>query len=113
MLLELRRIDPRTYAIARCGDTSKLYEELMWFATADDRLLGMILRDKMDADYSWLVFARSRQNQYRAIDLGVSVATLAIAEHKLADALERWNAADDATLAAQTEPTGSGFERLQ
>jgi hypothetical protein len=31
----------------------------------------------------------------------------------LADALERWNAADDATLAAQTEPTGSSFERLQ
>jgi hypothetical protein len=89
MPLTLRQIDPRAYAIARMGDTSILYEELMWFATADDRLLGLLLRDKIDSDYSWVVFARSRQNQYRAIDLGVSARNLTIAERKLTDALER------------------------
>jgi hypothetical protein len=76
----------------------------LWFAAADDRLLGLVLRDKVDADYSWVVFARSRQNQYCDIDLGVLAGNQAIAKRKLADALERWNAADDDTLAWHVGP---------
>ena len=55
MSLDLHWNNPRAYAIARIGDTNILYEELMWFATTNDRLLGLVLRDKVDADYSWCV----------------------------------------------------------
>jgi hypothetical protein len=43
----LRLIDPRSYVIARCGDPSRLYEELQWFATLGDRLLDVWPRTKL------------------------------------------------------------------
>jgi hypothetical protein len=93
MSFSLRSIDPCLYAIAR-GDSSDFYEELKWFAVSEDRLLGLLLRDKMDFDYSWVIFACSQQGQYRAIDLGVSCATNENAEHALTAALERWSSID-------------------
>jgi hypothetical protein len=36
-----------------------LHETLAWFATADVRLLGALIRDRVDNDYGWVVLARN------------------------------------------------------
>jgi hypothetical protein len=48
--------DPRTVLIA---------EELDWFEHGDERVLGVLIRDRTDNDYSGIVLARDELLQYR------------------------------------------------
>jgi hypothetical protein len=50
-----------------------LHEELSWWATADDRVLGVLIRDKIDDDYSWVVLTRRPGEVFRAVDFAVSM----------------------------------------
>jgi hypothetical protein len=36
-----------------------LHEEIMWYATEDDQVLGVVIRDRVDNDYGW-AFWRER-----------------------------------------------------
>jgi hypothetical protein len=66
-----RRINPRAYLIARAHTAvgEALYEELEWYADPGEppRLLGLVLRDRVDNDY-WVVMARGANLQYPAVD---------------------------------------------
>jgi hypothetical protein len=58
MTNDWRRINPRAYPIARAHQAAGevLYQELEWYADAAEppRLLGLVLRDRVDNDYSWV-----------------------------------------------------------
>jgi ribosomal protein L30 len=55
-----------------------LTEELEWFATRDERLLGIVLRDRVDDDFRWAILARDERLRFRAIDNNVSLPTVRV-----------------------------------
>ncbi|MEO6751660.1 MAG: hypothetical protein ABIP85_07765 [Chthoniobacteraceae bacterium] len=52
-----------------------LVNEVEWFSDDDERVLGIVLLDNTDQDWSWMVLGRDEAGLFRAIDLGVSIAT--------------------------------------
>lgn len=50
----IKKINPANYDIPMKGN-SMLHKNLEWYATDDDRLLGVVLLDLIDKDYSWVV----------------------------------------------------------
>ncbi|MEX2484775.1 MAG: hypothetical protein WED10_09450 [Brumimicrobium sp.] len=43
--------------------------EKKWFVTSDDKLIGIILQDKVDKDWSYLILGLESDNAYRAIEV--------------------------------------------
>jgi hypothetical protein len=39
----------------------RLHEEMAWYATEDDRVLGIIVRNRIDDDYGWVVLCRATE----------------------------------------------------
>ena len=66
-----------------------LCEELAWHSSTDGRVIGVILRDRTDGDFSWVVLGRDRLKRFRALDLNVSLATEASAQAELLGKLEQ------------------------
>lgn len=58
-------------------------EELEWYSAGNDRVLGIVLRDRSDHDFGWIILARDRLHRYRGINLAVSIATRQDAREKL------------------------------
>lgn len=50
-------------------------DEVEWFSDDDERVLGIVVLDNTDEDWSWMVLGRDEAGLFRAIDLGVSIAT--------------------------------------
>jgi len=49
--------------------------EVEWFSDDDERVLGIVVIDNTDQDWSWMVLGRDEAGLFRAIDLGVSIPT--------------------------------------
>jgi hypothetical protein len=74
-------LDKTKYRIPVSGHPL-LHEELAWFATDDDVALGVLIRDKVDNDYSWVVLIDLGKG-YTCISNGVSHETALEAKEKL------------------------------
>ncbi|WP_404365195.1 hypothetical protein ACIHQR_33305 [Corallococcus coralloides] len=44
-----------------------LTEELAWFEHANERVLGVVVRDRTDGDFAGVVFGRDRRGRFRAV----------------------------------------------
>jgi hypothetical protein len=55
------------------------HEELSWWATADDRVLGVVIRDKIDDDFSWVILMRHPGGVFRAVDLATNMPSTEVA----------------------------------
>lgn len=60
---------------ARQPEITLFTDELAWFACKREKVLGMVLLDLIDKDYSWVIFGRDELQRYRAIDVKVSLST--------------------------------------
>lgn len=81
--------DARGYRVPE--PNPRLHRELAWFATSDDRILGVLIEDQVDYDFSWVVLALDAPTgNYRAIDLAASCPTAAIATAQLQAAMRAW-----------------------
>lgn len=69
--------------------TAILCEELEWYSSADERVIGVLLRDRTDGDFSWVVLGRDRLKRFRALDLKVSLQTDASARAELLGKVEQ------------------------
>jgi hypothetical protein len=77
------------YNIPLSGDPS-LHRELMWYATEDNAVLGVVILDLVDKDYSWVVLTENDQGPgYTAIDMGASLPTEEDATAALHDAMRK------------------------
>lgn len=80
-------LDPRRFdalaGYARQPELALISNELAWYACKGERVLGMVLIDLIDNDYSWVVFGRDELQRYRAIDVKVSLATFEEANNDL------------------------------
>jgi hypothetical protein len=99
MVKELGRSGFRDYGIPWRGHPA-LHEEIAWFATDDDRVLGVVIRDRVDNDFSWVLLAHASipvpeddseisASGYRAVTLKVSRPTQATATAELHEAMQR------------------------
>lgn len=67
--LDRRRFDALA-GYARSPEITLITEELAGYATPDERVLGLVLRDRIDNDFSFVVFGQDEVLRYRAIDAG-------------------------------------------
>jgi hypothetical protein len=49
-----------------------IIEELEWYCSEDERVLGMVTLDRIDHDYGWVVFGKDEHYRFRSIDVDVS-----------------------------------------
>lgn len=49
-----------------------IIQEVEWYATRDERLIGMLTFDKIDQDYGWVILGRDERSRFRAIHVNVS-----------------------------------------
>jgi hypothetical protein len=66
-----------------------LSEELEWFEIGNERLLGVVLFDRTDRDFGWVILARDRMNRFRALKFEHSLPTKKSARQALKIALAR------------------------
>lgn len=60
-----------------------ILEELEWFATQGDRLVGLIGRDRYDNDFSWVLLGRDERLRFRAVAVNASLPTVDAARQQL------------------------------
>lgn len=60
---------------AREPATVLIFEELEFYATNDERVLGVLARDRHDNDYGWVILGRDEKLRYRAISAGSEFPT--------------------------------------
>jgi hypothetical protein len=91
LTMPIKSIDPNGYHIPQQG-SPLLHQNLAWYATDDDRLLGVVIRDLVDNDFSWVILADDGSGQqpgYRCIDMGINSKTQEEATAKLHEMMER------------------------
>ncbi len=64
-----------------------LWRELEWFEAGEGRLLGAVVLDRTDADYSWAILCRDATGEFRAAATECSLATQGVARAALAAAI--------------------------
>ena len=58
----IRQVDKSRFNIPIPG-YPKLHRELMWYATDDDAVLGVVILDLVDKDYCWVVLTENDQGR--------------------------------------------------
>lgn len=92
---------PRFEALAgyaRMPHTVTIFDELAYFSTDDERVLGMLIRDLIDCDFSGVLFARDERLRFRAVDVFASIETRELAHDELARRLAEQGALPDAAF---------------
>jgi len=87
----VRRIDRQrydSYKPIRHPISVLTMEEMAWFERRDGKAIGMLVRDKADDDYGWLIH-REQEDQFRADEIEVSIETPEKATQNLMKALLR------------------------
>jgi len=90
MLVELspRRFDALA-AYTRLPSILLFIKELAWFATADERLIGVVTEDRQDRDFGWVLLGRDERLRYRAIDQNASLPTAEASREQMFAAMAR------------------------
>lgn len=57
--------------------------EIEWFKDNENRILGVLLKDKIDDDFSYVIFASEVNNTFRAVDVKVSISSIDSAKGEL------------------------------
>jgi hypothetical protein len=65
-----------------------LGEEVGWFEAANERVLGVLIRDRTDGDFLGAVLAPDAKGRYRAVDMTAATALASDALQLLSDALD-------------------------
>lgn len=52
-----------------------VFEEVGWYASIDERLLGVITLDSEDEDYGWVILGRDERRRFRCIATNTGLAT--------------------------------------
>ena len=79
----------------RDPNTVLIFDELEWYATADERVIGILVRDRIDDDFGCIVLGRDERLRFRAIDVDASLTTQGAARAKLFAKIKQQHALDD------------------
>jgi hypothetical protein len=64
-----------------------LTQEAGWFEIGEERLVGVIVWDRVDYDYGWVVLGRDERGRFRAIAQNASLPGFAAARDELGHAM--------------------------
>ncbi|MBC8643975.1 restriction endonuclease [Flavobacterium lindanitolerans] len=84
--MKIKSITERTFYsrnIQKHEMASMLGKEEKWFEESDNNLLATIIRDKVDNDWAYMILAKERNDEYRAVEVDVSFQTMEVAENQL------------------------------
>ena len=72
----IRKINPNHYNIPMQG-SPVLHRNLEWYATNDNKVIGVVLLDLIDKDYSWVVLTDTPEDTpgYCAVNMEASLST--------------------------------------
>lgn len=73
-------------------------EEKEWYASGDERLIGVLLRDRTDGDFVLAILAHDERKRFRAINVNVSLPRLDIARIELFAHMQEQYAKPDAAF---------------
>ena len=86
-------LDPRRFealaGYARHPMITLITDEIGWFACPAERVLGIVVADRIDGDFGWVVFGRDETLRFRAIDVNTSHPTADDAHRALFTAMEK------------------------
>jgi ribosomal protein L30 len=92
ILVEIKLLSFRRFnalgGYARNPATVTYLEEAEWYATADERVLGMVVRDLEDDDWGWIILGRDERLRFRAIDVMSSLPSIVRARADLMEKME-------------------------
>jgi hypothetical protein len=75
VLVEIRELTSRRFnalaGYARNPATVTFLEEAEWYATGDERVVAMVVRDLADDDWDWIILGRDERLRFRAIDVRI------------------------------------------
>jgi hypothetical protein len=80
---------------SRTPSITTLTEELEWYATPDERVLGVVLRDRVDNDFSWVAMGRDEALRFRAVRCNTSLPSREAARQEAFKVLEEVATAPD------------------
>jgi hypothetical protein len=62
----------------RSRGADRMYDEVSWLATIDRKVLGLVIRDRYDGDFGWVLFLRHGAT-YETVDVDHNLPTAAAA----------------------------------
>jgi HJR/Mrr/RecB family endonuclease len=83
MIKEISEYELENFDIDKNPMAVAFATEKKWFVSTDEKLIGIILQDNFDKDWSYLILALESDNAYRAIEVKVSLNTIEEAENVL------------------------------
>ncbi len=87
VVTELRELSRRRFealaGYARTPEIVLYVEEIEWYATCDERLIGLLVRDRIDHDFGWIILGRDERLRFRAIDVNGSLPSPEAARQQL------------------------------
>jgi ribosomal protein L30 len=99
VLVEIRELSSRRFnalgGYARNPATVTFLEETEWYATGDERVVGMVVRDLTDDDWGWIILGRDERLRFRAIDVMSSLPSIESARSDLMERMELHNEEPD------------------
>jgi hypothetical protein len=100
-VIEIKTLTSRRFeALAGYARSRKIVlyiEEIEWYATPDERLIGMLERDRIDHDFGWVIFGRDERLRFRAIDVNASLPSSKAARQQLFERMkEEYEKPDEA-----------------
>ena len=81
-------------------------EEAEWFADEARNILGVLVRDRVDDDWGYVILGRDEESRFRAVTLDVSIETRDKAREQLLGAM-----AEIEQLGATVFPQGEGLTK--
>ncbi|CTQ77578.1 hypothetical protein [Roseibium alexandrii] len=98
----------------RLSTTAYMCEELSWWASQEENLLGLVARDTTDDDYLWMVLARDKIGRFRCASLDASIRTKQNAERQLrAEMAEVFISGKVAEFGEQGDETNSPLDPFE
>ncbi|URC11546.1 restriction endonuclease [Flavobacterium sp. B183] len=71
------------YNVYKHPSGNLLGEEVAWFSETDASLIALLLKDKIDKDYAYVILSNEEGDEYRAMEVEASLDTKQAAENKL------------------------------
>jgi len=84
--------------------TILIFEEIGWYATSGERLIGMLVRDRADRDFGWIILGRDERLRFRAIDVDNSIENANEAREQLFKKLKVWHRKPDEAYYQEDAP---------
>jgi len=82
----------REHYDVRRGGHPKVHINLAWYATDDDSVLGVVIFDRVDHDFGWVIMRENVEGQgpgFTAVNLGHSHSTVEAATKRLHAEMEK------------------------